>query len=68
MIVSLCIFTIGVYLLGYHYGIEKMRVSDSGLGGFAEWAGSLILIVMGLIVGIICLILRNKKRASYINE
>lgn len=40
----------GIYHLGYHHGLEFMRKSDSGLGGFAELATAWIQIIAGLIL------------------
>ena len=43
----------GIYHLGYHHGLEKLRPGDSGLGGFAEWANAAIQIVSGSILSIV---------------
>lgn len=61
ILLGLIIIGFGIYYLGYHNGMERLRTGDSGLGGFAEWAGSLILIVFGIIVTGIGALIQNKS-------
>ncbi len=51
----------GIYWLGYHQGLEQLRKSDSGLGGFAEWAGAVFLLVIGAVVLGVGFVLKKKK-------
>ncbi len=48
LVVGLFVLGLGIYELGYHNGMEVIRTNDSGLGGFAEWAGSWIEIAIGV--------------------
>ena len=59
IIVGLLVLGLGVYDLGYHNGLEITR-SDSGLGGFAEWASSWIEISIGVVTTCIGWLIRLK--------
>ena len=59
-VVGTVLLCLGCYNLGYHHGLEFMRASDSGLGGYAEWMGSWILIATGIILVTIGIIVNLK--------
>lgn len=59
ILIGLATILTGTYYLGRHDGLELMRKGDSGLGGFAEWGGSWVLIVGGMCIAVIGLLMRS---------
>lgn len=58
---GLVVLGFGIYYLGYHNGMERIRTVDSGLGGFADWLGSIILIAFGIILSLTGALIVNKS-------
>ncbi len=58
---GLVVLGFGIYYLGYHNGMERLRTVDSGLGGFADWLGSIILIFFGIVLTAVGALVVNKS-------
>lgn len=68
ILIGSLLFVYGIYNIGYHNGLERLRSGDSGLGGLMEWGGAWTEIMLGVVISAIGLLTKSKRTKNRVDK